>query len=97
MSEVERTQLRGLIGALQWRGQQSAPGVCPGAGLLASRVTKATTEDLREGSLQLKRTKERSSQQLVIHGFEPEDELIVANWVDAAHDNREEAPLAVLS
>ena len=90
VTEEERTQLRGLIGAMQWRGQQSAPGVCPGAGLLASKVTKAATEDLREGNLQLKRTKERSGQQLVIHSFEPDDELIVATWVDAAHDNRED-------
>ena len=88
VTEWERTQLRALIGGLQWRAQQSGPDVAAAVNMLASTITTATVATLREANLVLKRAKSRAKNKLIIHPHQEREPLVVATWTDAAHANR---------
>ena len=50
ITEEERTQLRGVLGALQWRSHQSTPMLAAKLGQLQSDITKATVSTLRQAN-----------------------------------------------
>ena len=50
VTESERTQLRGLIGAMQWPATQSSPHLQSQVSMLAGDVTKATIKTLNSAN-----------------------------------------------
>ena len=57
VTETERSQLRGVNGALQWLATQSNPKVSAELSLSQSRVNTATVQDLIDANKLLQRTK----------------------------------------
>ena len=57
VTESERTQLRGLIGALQWPATQSSPHLQAQVSMLAGDVTRATIKTLQNANKALRMAK----------------------------------------
>ena len=55
VTEAERTQLRGLLGALQWPSTQSAPHLQAMVSMLSGDVMRATVKTLESAKSQLRR------------------------------------------
>ena len=88
VTESERTQLRGVVGGLLWRANQSGPGTAAGVSLMASEICQATAGTLKEANLLLKRAQDRKNDKIIIHPFPEQEELVVGTWVDASWANR---------
>ena len=84
----EKTQLRALLGALSWHGQQVAPHVSAEVGLLLSETNTSNVGTLLRANALLQRTKDRREHKMLIHSFPPQEELGLFAWVDAASQNR---------
>ena len=87
-TEREKTQLRGLLGALSWYGQQCAPHLSASVGLLLSEVTESTVETIVRANKLLFEAKQRKDHKLIIHAFDPQEKLSMFCWADAAGQNR---------
>ena len=86
-TERERTQLRGLLGALSWHSQQVAPHLSADVSMMLSEVTGSTVETIFKANTLLSHAKARSSHHLRIHRCAAEEMVLVA-WVDAGSQNR---------
>eukprot|EP00439_Symbiodinium_sp_Y106_P066492 s501_g10.t2 len=84
----EKTQLRGLLGALSWHAQQVAPHISAEVGILLSEVNTSVVRHLVQANQLLQSTKARKDHQMLIHSFGPSVELGMFAWVDAASQNR---------
>ena len=89
ISAGERDQLRAVLGAVQWRAQQSGPQHCAKLGQLQSRVSTADVQTLLDAN---KLVREVYAQRFVAPaarnlGCDPE-EVEFACWSDAALANR---------
>ena len=87
-TERERTQLRGLLGALSWHAQQVAPHVSASVGLLLTEVTQSTVQTLLQANTLLSHVKSKSGHEMHIHSFPAQEALGMYAWVDAASQNR---------
>lgn len=90
ITEDERTQLRGVLGALQWRSHQSTPMLAAKLGQLQSDITKATVETLRKANrLAREAFQDRFSSTNInqLNVRDPKEVHFVA-WSDAALANR---------
>ena len=87
-TDRERTQLRGLLGALSWHAQQVAPHLSASVGLLLTEVSQSTVQTLIHANTLLSHVKARSDHELKIHSFPEEKDLGMYAWVDAASQNR---------
>jgi hypothetical protein len=86
----EVTQLRGVLGALQWRGQQTAPHLMAKIGQLQSSVTKANLETVKAANKLVRecfQTRFLSTKINQLNLEDPKDVQFVA-WSDAALANR---------
>ena len=86
-TERERTQLRGLLGALSWHSQQVAPHLAADVSMLLSEVPQSTVETIFKANTLLSHAKTRSGHQIKIHRCLSEEMVLVA-WVDAGSQNR---------
>ena len=88
-TEKERTQLRALIGALQWAATQTSPHLQVHTSMLAGEVTKATVSTLIAANKALRFAKANSDVQLLYPplGDNLEDIVFVA-YSDAAFATR---------
>jgi len=86
----EVTQLRGVLGALQWRGQQTAPHLMAKIGQLQSSVTKANLGTVKAANKLVRecfQTRFLSTKINQLNLEDPKDVQFVA-WSDAALANR---------
>ena len=86
----EMTQLRGALGALQWRVQQSGPHLAARLGLLQSEVAKATVGTLKQVNKLIRecfQTRHLSTRINQLHVNDPR-EVVFVTWSDAALANR---------
>ncbi|CAE7853715.1 RE1 [Symbiodinium sp. KB8] len=86
-TEREKTQLRGLLGALSWHSQQVAPHLAADVSLLLSEVTQSNVETIFKANTLLAHAKARSSHQLKVHRC-VSGEMVMVAWVDAGSQNR---------
>ena len=84
----EKTQLRALLGALSWLAQQTAPHLSAEVGLLLSEVGTSTVETIIRANTLLSKARELKGHRMIIHAFEPEEDLALYAWVDAGSQNR---------
>ena len=84
----EKTQLRALLGALSWHGQQVAPHVSAEVGILLSDVNSSTVRTLIQANELLQYAQSRKDHKMLIHAFPSNLPLGMFCWVDAASQNR---------
>ena len=85
-TDREKTQLRGLLGALSWHSQQVAPHIAADVSMLLSEVSKSTVETIFKANALLHHAKVRSEHKMMIHRCA--DEMVFLAWVDAGSQNR---------
>ena len=86
----EITQLRGVLGAAQWRAYQSGPHHSAKLGILQSMVTKATVETLKIANKLVREIHQQKFLSTKISHLpleDPKDACFIA-WSDAALANR---------
>ncbi|CAE7455783.1 RE1 [Symbiodinium sp. CCMP2592] len=86
-SDREKSQLRGLLGALSWHSQQVAPHLAADVSMLLSEVTHSQVETIFRANALLTQAKARSDHKLKIQRCVSE-QMILAAWVDAGSQNR---------
>ena len=84
----EKSQLRGLLGALSWHAQQVAPHVSADVSLMLSEVSQSCVELIDRANRLLQQVKARKSHTMVLHAFPVEEPLGLYAWVDAGNQNR---------
>ena len=87
-TERERTQLRALLGGISWHAQQVAPYLAAEVGLLLTEVSRSTVETIIKANVLLAQAKAKCNYKMLIHAFEPNQELTLVAWVDAGNGNR---------
>ena len=83
----EKSQLRGLLGALSWYGQQTSPHLSADVSLMLSEVTNSDVSSLIKANQLLSNERSRKGHRLLIQRCRNEDMQFYA-WVDAASQNR---------
>ena len=87
-TEREKSQLRGILGALSWHAQQVAPHLSAEIGLLLSEVSHSSVDTIMRSNKLLYESRQRKDHKLVIHAHDREASLGVFCWADAAGQNR---------
>ena len=85
ITENERTQLRGLLGGVQFKAQQQGPEYSAGCGELQSTVTKAKVKHMIAGNKLLQKVHLEADRRMHIHKTEGP---MIVGWVDASHATR---------
>ena len=89
VNERELSQLRAVLGALQWKATQTGPHISSSLNALQSQVTKATLKTLKEANDLIKVTKLHDNQITIHHhNYAAWNELCSINWCDAAQGDR---------
>ena len=90
LTAAEVSELRGVLGAIQWPATQLSPHLSAELSMLQSSLAKPTVADLKAANKLLKYTKKDSRRQLTIftHGFCHWQDLCLMAWTDAAVANR---------
>ena len=84
----EKSQLRGLLGALSWHAQQVAPHLSADVSLMLSEVSRSNVGLIGRANKLLSQIKARKDHSLIIHAFNKTEELGMFAWVDAGSQNR---------
>ena len=87
-SDQEKSQLRGLLGALSWHVGQVGFKYSAHVGLSLSEVTHSTVESLEQANKLLQAVRLDSKVPLRIHAFPDTAKLSMVSWVDASSQNR---------
>jgi hypothetical protein len=85
--DMEKSQLRTLLGGVSWYAQQVAPQFSAEVGLLLSEVSKSTIETLGRANKLMHQVKESKHHRLLIPKIDIHDSGLFA-WCDAAGQNR---------
>jgi hypothetical protein len=89
VNERELSQLRAVLGALQWKATQTGPHISASLNALQGQVTKATLKTLKEANDLIKVAKLHDYHITVHHhDYIPWNELCSINWCDAAQGDR---------
>ncbi|CAE6958741.1 RE1 [Symbiodinium sp. CCMP2592] len=88
VTDWERTQLCGVLGAISWHAQQVAPQYSAEVSLLLSEVNKGSVDTIIRTNQLLANAKAQKHHSLKIHRFPPGQELGMFAWVDAGSQNR---------
>lgn len=89
-TESEKAQLRGLLGGIQWRAQQTAPQHSAQLSMLQSDLSKATLKTLKEANKLCREVYHQKHVCLRVNALpvtHPKDVIFVC-WTDAALGNR---------
>ena len=82
LTPQEQTELRGLLGGLGWKCEQTRPQYSAATGLQRSRIEQATVQDMIEANrLLLQQVKKESGQAIRIFSFPTEEQLTLIGWV----------------
>lgn len=84
VTEAERTQLRGLLGALQWPATQTSPHLQAGVSLLCGEVTKATTKTLEAANKLLRFAKSNADVGLEFRYLADKENVTFVAYSDAS-------------
>ncbi|CAE7420984.1 RE1 [Symbiodinium sp. CCMP2592] len=84
----EKSQLRGLLGALSWHAQQVAPHLSADVSLMLSEVSKSKVSLINRANRLLSQVRARKDHAMIIHAFNESEELGAFAWVDAGSQNR---------
>ena len=89
-SEVEKSQLRGLLGGIQWRVYQTAPQHAAQLSMLQTEMTKATVRTLREANKLCREVYQEKNTVMKISSLNEIDpaKVCFVAWSDAALGNR---------
>ena len=87
-NDFEKSQLRGLLGALSWHVGQCGYKYSAHVSLALSEVPHSTVEHLDRANKLLHTIRQEGKIPLRIHCFDPNEELILAAWCDASSQNR---------
>ena len=85
VTEMERTQLRGLLGGVQFKATQQGPEYSAECGLLQSCVPQAKVHHLLQANKMLQRCHLEADRRMIMHKIE---DPMVVGWVDASHATR---------
>ena len=89
VTERELSQLRAVLGALQWKVTQTGPHLASTLNALQGQVTKATLKTLKEANDLIKIAKTNDLPITIHnHNYVAWDELCCINWNDAAQGDR---------
>ena len=87
-TDQEKTQLRGLLGALSWHVGQVGYKFAAYVGLSLSEVPNSCVEHLEKANALLHQAKQESLVPMRIHSFSAKDTLTLVAWCDASSQNR---------
>ena len=87
-TDQEKTELRGCLGAISYKAQQTGPHESAETNLLLSNVNSSTVSDIASVNKLLDRVRAESAQKIIIHPFSAATQLIPVTWTDASHANR---------
>ena len=87
-TDREKTELRGLLGALSWHTSQVAYRFAAYTSLALSDVRKSTVQDLLDTNSLLQKMKTAAKDPLKIFGFQEHEVPQVYCWCDASSQNR---------
>ena len=87
-NEQEKTQLRGLLGALSWHVGQVGYKFAAHVGLSLSEVPNSCVEHLEKANNLLHQARQESAVPMRIHAFKAADPLTLVAWCDASSQNR---------
>ena len=90
LTQKETTQLRALIGALQWPCTQSSPYLQCAVSQLAGKVSKATINTIEHGNKILRMAKANSDVSLQYTNLGEIDDITFVTYADAAYANRDD-------
>ena len=85
--EIEKGQLRALLGGVSWLAQQTAPHFSAETGLLLSEVSKSTIETLHRANKLMREVKSMRDHKLLIPKIDLENFGLFV-WCDASNQNR---------
>ena len=85
--DLEKSQLRALLGGISWHAQQVAPHFSADVGLLLSEVNRSQVDTLFRANQLLDQVKSMREHRMHIHTMDIHDIGIYA-WCDAASQNR---------
>ena len=88
VTEIERSELRGLLGALLWPATQTCPKLAAELSLLQSLVPQAKVSTLLDANKLLGRALADEYMDMRIHSFNKDDEICTVVWSDASWANR---------
>ena len=83
----ELYQLRSVLGALSWHANQVAPQWSAAVGMLLSKTSKGTVQEIIETNKLLRKAKMGQHHKLRIHSF-GDIKPVLAAWADAADSHR---------
>jgi len=87
-TEREKSLLRTALGGLSWYAQQVAPHISAEVGLLLSEISQSVVETIIKTNKLLERSRLQKDHKLIVHAFDPQEQLGLFAWVDAAGQNR---------
>ncbi len=90
LTQKETTQLRALIGALQWPCTQSSPYLQCSVSQLAGKVSKATVSTIDHGNKILRMAKANSDVTLQYSNLGDINDITFVTYADAAYANRDD-------
>ena len=90
LTQKETTQLRALIGALQWPCTQSSPYLQCSVSQLAGKVSKATVNTIDHGNKILRMAKANSDVTLQYGNLGDINDITFVTYADAAYANRDD-------
>ncbi|CAE6957766.1 RE1 [Symbiodinium sp. CCMP2592] len=89
LTQKEVSDLRGVLGTLSWRANQTSPQLSAEIGLLLSEVPNATVDTMIRANKMVREAKRTAEQILHFHAYQfPWSELVAVVWADAAQNNR---------
>ena len=87
-TDEEKSQMRGVLGELNWLVTGSRPDLAAGCSLLQQRVTKSTVEDMIEVNRLVACAQDFCGLELKVKTIAPQD-LEICAWSDASFANAE--------
>ena len=88
LSQKEMTQLRGLLGSLQWPGAQSSPHLQPSTSVYSGSVLRSLLKTAMDGNRLLKLARENSNVGLTFSPLGPVEDLRMITAFDASFCSR---------
>ena len=86
-SEQEKTQLRGLLGALSWHANQVGFRYAAYVSLGLSEVPQSTVEALMSANQLLHKMRDAAKEPMLIHRVGDPEEVALTAWTDASNQN----------
>ena len=87
-TDQEKTELRGLLGALSWHTSQVGFRFSAYTSLMLSEVPQSTVQTLIDANALLQRARAAAKEPMKIFGFTEQEQPQVYCWTDASSQNR---------